>query len=77
MATPWLAILCKDWRKFLTVISLPMLLVPVFTFFVPESAQWLLSRGQQQDALECFQKVAAINRRKLSEGLINRLKVNH
>ncbi|KAK6641253.1 hypothetical protein RUM44_012962 [Polyplax serrata] len=72
--TPWLAILTKNWRTFLLVISIPNLVIPIICFFIPESAQWLLSVGRTNDAMACYQKVAHINGKEIPNHIIQRFK---
>lgn len=70
MVTPWLALGTGDWRSFLLTISIPMLAIPTLSYFVPESAQWLLSRGKVDDAIKCFKKVAVYNNKEISKDFI-------
>lgn len=76
MILPWIAVYTQDWRLFLTFISIPMVIVPISTFFMPESAQWLLSRGRTEDAIKCFRKIAAINKKELTTEFIEQFKVS-
>ena len=75
MITPWLAVLTKNWRTFLLSISIPSLIIPLSCFFIPESAQWLLSVGRTDDAMTCFKKVARINKKKIPSDLLEHFKV--
>ncbi|KAG5890981.1 hypothetical protein JTB14_037967 [Gonioctena quinquepunctata] len=74
MAVPWVAALLGNWRFFLIFISIPHLLVLAFYFLVPESAQWLISKGRTEEAISCFRKIAKINRRTIDEKAIESLK---
>ncbi|KAL0275693.1 UNVERIFIED_CONTAM: hypothetical protein PYX00_003482 [Menopon gallinae] len=74
MTVPWLAVYTQHWRLFLVVISIPMVIIPISTFFMPESAQWLLSRGKTEDAIRCFKKIATINKKELSTDFIEQFK---
>lgn len=62
---PWLATWVGHWRIFLTIVSLSNLLVLLFYLIVPESAQWLMSKGRIEEAIECFKKIAKINKKVL------------
>lgn len=74
MAIPWTAMLLKSWKIFLIVISVPHLLVLGFYFLVPESAQWLVSKGREEDAINCLKRVAHINKKTISESVLNSFK---
>lgn len=68
--TPWLAVWLGHWKLYLLATIIPSLIVPLFYFFVPESAEWLISRNRLDDALICYRKIAKFNRRELSEQFI-------
>ncbi|XP_017779708.1 PREDICTED: organic cation transporter protein-like [Nicrophorus vespilloides] len=72
---PWIAVLCGNWRNFLLVISMPHLVVGFFYFLVPESAQWLISRGKFAEAMKCFQRIAKTNKRQIPDKAIQGLKL--
>ena len=40
---------------------------------LPESARWLLTRGRVEEAKKLIQKVAAVNKRKLSPELLSQV----
>lgn len=61
VVVPWTAVLLKNWKYFLILVSMPHLLVLTFYFVVPESAQWLISNGKTEEAIDCFRKIAKIN----------------
>ncbi|KAL1493469.1 hypothetical protein ABEB36_011516 [Hypothenemus hampei] len=63
IAIPWVVAWIGTWRSFLLVVSLSHLLVLLFYLIVPESAQWLISKGRTEEAIECFKKIARINRK--------------
>ncbi|KAH8292341.1 hypothetical protein KR054_008535 [Drosophila jambulina] len=67
MAAPWIAVLMGSWRGFLLVTSLPLLVVPLFYFIVPESIQWLISKQKYDQAVVCLKRVARINGRHVEE----------
>lgn len=68
--TPWLAVWLGDWKLYLIATVVPALIVPLFYFIIPESAQWLISKNQIDKALICYQKIAKFNRRELDETFI-------
>lgn len=69
--SPWIAVAVGDWKMFLLVTSLPVIVVPVFYFFVQESVLWLISMNDIDAAVDCFIKVANFNKKSLSEDDIN------
>lgn len=71
---PWLAVWLQSWRYLLIIISIPHTIVLTFYFLVPESAQWLISKRRTDEAIECFKRIARINRRTISEKHIENLK---
>lgn len=71
---PWIAIFVGNWKNFLLIVSFPHLLVLTFYFLIPESAQWLISKGRIDNAIECFQKIAKINGKFLENWQIDGLK---
>jgi MFS transporter, OCT family, solute carrier family 22 (organic cation transporter), member 4/5 len=67
VVTPWLAVWLGNWRLYLIATIVPGLVVPLFYFIIPESAQWLISRKQTDKALVCYQKIAKFNRKNLDD----------
>ncbi|XP_044765758.1 organic cation transporter protein-like [Coccinella septempunctata] len=74
MTVPWVAVSLGNWWLFLTVISLPNLLIISFYLYVPESAQWLISKGRTEEAIKCFKEIAKYNRREIPQKSIDSLK---
>lgn len=72
---PWIAVLTKTWSLFLIVISIPHLLVLGFYLLVPESAQWLLSKGRTEEAINCFKKIAIVNKREIPNSAYDGLRI--
>lgn len=60
MLVPWTAVLLGSWQYFLLFLSVPMLTVLSFYYIVPESAQWLLSKGKLDEAISCFKRIAEV-----------------
>ncbi|EDW58544.2 solute carrier family 22 member 3 isoform X2 [Drosophila virilis] len=67
--TPWIAILLGSWRRFMLLEMLPIILIPFFFYFVPESVQWLISRQKYDLAIESLRRVAKINGRQIDDSV--------
>lgn len=65
MITPWIAVAVGNWKMYLVITSLPILLVPLFYLSVQESALWLISKNEIDKAIQCFERVAKFNRKEL------------
>ncbi|KAJ8923756.1 hypothetical protein NQ315_010337 [Exocentrus adspersus] len=52
----------------------PHLSVLGFYFLVPESAQWLISKGRTEDAIQCFRRIAKINKRTVNDKIVESLR---
>ncbi|XP_064549581.1 solute carrier family 22 member 3-like isoform X2 [Drosophila montana] len=65
--TPSIAILMGSWRRFMLLDALPIIVVPIFYYFVPESVQWLISRQKYDQAIESLRRVAKINGRQIDD----------
>lgn len=70
VVTPWIAVWLGNWKLYLLATIIPTLVIPLFYFVVPESAEWLISKNRLDEALICYQKIAKINRSKLDEKFI-------
>lgn len=51
----------RDWMWLQLVVSVPFFLFFVYSWWLPESARWLLTTGQVEQGLRELQRVAAIN----------------
>ncbi|XP_012261859.1 synaptic vesicle glycoprotein 2B [Athalia rosae] len=51
----------NSWRIFLLICAVPSFVVAGLLMLLPESPKYLLSRGRQQEALEIFRRIYAIN----------------
>ncbi|KAM7359986.1 organic cation transporter-like protein isoform 1-T7 [Cochliomyia hominivorax] len=69
MAAPWIAVLMQTWRGFLLATSIPLIMVPLFYFIVPESVQWLISKQKYDKAVQSLQRVAKINGKAVDESV--------
>ncbi|XP_030562729.1 solute carrier family 22 member 6-like isoform X2 [Drosophila novamexicana] len=67
--SPWIAILTGSWRRFMLLEALPIIVVPFFFYFVPESVQWLISRQKYDEAIESLRRVAKINGRQIDDSV--------
>ncbi|MEJ1273484.1 solute carrier family 22 (organic anion/cation transporter) member 12 [Cricetulus griseus] len=54
----------RNWRILQLVVSVPFFLYFVHSWWLPESARWLLTVGKVDQGLKELQRVAAINRKK-------------
>ncbi|XP_016051703.1 PREDICTED: solute carrier family 22 member 13 [Miniopterus natalensis] len=73
MALAGLAYGVRNWRFFQIGGTAPALLLFFYFWALPESARWLLTRGRVEEAKQVIQKVAAVNRRKVSPELLSQL----
>ncbi|XP_069036300.1 solute carrier family 22 member 6 [Lepisosteus oculatus] len=51
----------RDWRRLQVAVSAPFFLCFLFSWWLSESARWLVLRGQAEQALGALRKVARIN----------------
>lgn len=65
MLVPWLAYGLGKWRVFSFLGAVPILLGLCSYCVLPESARWLVSVGQVDDAIVILQGIAAKNRAKI------------
>ncbi|XP_025856788.1 solute carrier family 22 member 13 [Vulpes vulpes] len=73
MALAGLAYGIRNWRYFQMAGTAPVLLLFFYFWALPESARWLLTRGRVEEARQVIQKVASVNKRKLSPELLSQL----
>ncbi|KAJ8315508.1 hypothetical protein KUTeg_007658 [Tegillarca granosa] len=62
--------LVKEWRYIELTISLPVI---AFSFFLPESIRWLLSKGRNEEAEKIMKKLMTTNKREITEEITNTL----
>lgn len=70
MLSPWIAVWLGNWKLYLLATITPALIVPLFYFIVPESAEWLISQNKPNAALACYQRIAKTNRKHLDEDFV-------
>lgn len=71
-AFPWMAYAVADWRVLTLICALPPLAAPLFSWFVPESLRWLISRGKEQRSKKILATIAKINGKKLSDDFMQK-----
>ncbi|RWS06164.1 solute carrier family 22 member 6-like protein, partial [Dinothrombium tinctorium] len=74
ISLPWIAYFLRDWRILTVMTSAAMFIVPMITLLIPESARWLLSRGDFKNGKKSLRHVARINGVSLSDDILNNLK---
>lgn len=65
--TPLIALELGNWRLFLLVTAIPIIVVPSFWFILPESIHWLVTTNKPDKALDMLHRVALFNGRTLPE----------
>lgn len=60
---PMIALWINDWKLLAIATSLPMLLVVVVPWIIPESARWLVSKGKTERAIVILKKFERVNRK--------------
>ncbi|XP_055930558.1 solute carrier family 22 member 13-like [Argiope bruennichi] len=63
---PWMAYALSNWRWLLCIPFLPASVLLFVSWWVPESASWLMTKGQVSKAAELLHKVAEVNGKNLS-----------
>ncbi|XP_010634371.1 solute carrier family 22 member 11 isoform X2 [Fukomys damarensis] len=61
MVLAGLAFILRDWRDLQLAVSVPFLAFSLVSWWLPESARWLIVTGRPERALQELKKVARIN----------------
>ncbi|XP_042081406.1 solute carrier family 22 member 13-like [Haplochromis burtoni] len=67
----------RNWRLAQLITAVPLAVLIIYIWFIPESARWLLSRGRKEEAKQLIVKAAAINKHPVSESLLDKIEVNN
>ncbi|KAL3988070.1 peripheral myelin protein 22 [Sarotherodon galilaeus] len=62
----------RNWRLAQLITAVPLAVLIIYIWFIPESARWLLSRGRKEEAKQLIVKAAAINKHPVSESLLDK-----
>ncbi|XP_034657356.1 solute carrier family 22 member 3 [Drosophila subobscura] len=62
-----------DWRILLRITYMPSLILLAYFWILPESVRWLLSQGKEDRAKGILRRAAKVNKRKLSDSLLDKL----
>ncbi|KAH8380177.1 hypothetical protein KR009_009343 [Drosophila setifemur] len=62
-----------DWRILLRITYMPSLILLAYFWILPESVRWLLSQGKEERAKGILRRAATVNKRKLSETMLDKL----
>ncbi|KAK2895665.1 hypothetical protein Q8A73_015153 [Channa argus] len=65
----------RHWRLAQLITAIPVALVAVYIWFIPESARWLLVRGRSEEAKQLIVKAATINKRTVPDSLLDKIVV--
>ncbi|XP_066466529.1 solute carrier family 22 member 6-A-like [Tiliqua scincoides] len=65
------AYLIPDWRWLQLTVSLPYFLFFLYSWWIPESARWLVMAGKPDQAVKELKRVAKINRRDKAGNQLN------
>ncbi|XP_034412372.1 solute carrier family 22 member 13-like [Cyclopterus lumpus] len=61
----------RDWRRVQYVLAGWQAFIFLYTWWTPESARWLLGQGRTEEANKLIRRVAAINKKKIPENLLD------
>ncbi|XP_075163047.1 SLC22A family member [Haematobia irritans] len=67
----------NNWRVILRILYMPGLLLLLYFWILPESVRWLLSQRRDNDAKNILKRAAKVNKRKLSENVLEKLVVGN
>lgn len=66
-AVPWYGYLTQSWRALLYAAAISDVLLLLCLCWIPESSCWLLSVGRVAEAVHSIQRLASMNRRKVTK----------
>ncbi|XP_037131605.1 solute carrier family 22 member 13-like isoform X1 [Syngnathus acus] len=61
----------RKWRIIHYGLAVVYGIVAIYIWWIPESVRWLLSRGRMEEAKRLVRKVASINKKEISENMLN------
>ncbi|CAB3221120.1 unnamed protein product [Arctia plantaginis] len=67
---PWIAYFIADWKMLAWVTSLPMFLVLLAPWLIPESTRWLIGRGKVNEAIKVLRRFEKINKAKIPDDVM-------
>uniref|UniRef100_H3AWW9 Solute carrier family 22 member 13b n=1 Tax=Latimeria chalumnae TaxID=7897 RepID=H3AWW9_LATCH len=73
MVLAGIAYAIRNWRLLQITGSVPMAILFFYIWVLPESGRWLAVQGRKEDAKTLILKAASVNKRKIPEGLIDKL----
>ncbi|KAH8372356.1 hypothetical protein KR093_011194, partial [Drosophila rubida] len=62
-----------NWRSLLQIVYGPSFILVAYFWILPESVRWLLGVGQEERAKNILRRAAKVNKRKLSESVLDKL----
>lgn len=72
---PWIALACGNWKVLSLATSITMALSILAPFIIPESPQWLLSRGRIDDAVNKVITIGRVNKKEVPLELVEQFKL--
>ncbi|CAN8007721.1 unnamed protein product [Ixodes pacificus] len=62
VALPGLAWILQDWRHLQAAITVPLVVLAVWAWFLPESPRWLIAMGRLKEARKIIRQAGAANK---------------
>ncbi|XP_018607006.1 solute carrier family 22 member 13b [Scleropages formosus] len=66
----------RQWRTLQLVLNVPLLLLGVYFWVLPESARWLLTQGKKEEARKLILQAAQVNKRDIQESLLDKVETD-